>query len=75
MNPENNEPAFPHLLTECQTRESEHYRGLSKRELFAALAMQGILAAGSEHRVTTANAVDWAVQHADALLAALEVEK
>lgn len=56
------------------------YDGLSKRELFAALAMNGLLAAnarGINDPDYTMNfdperLSQWAVQHADALIAALD---
>ena len=56
------------------------YDGLSKRELFAAMAMQGLLAAnarGINDPDYTMNfdperLSQWAVQHADALIAALD---
>jgi len=51
------------------------YRGLTKREHFAGLAMQGILAGddGIDWEVNTV--ADLAVHEADALLAALEKSK
>lgn len=45
--------------------------GLSKRELFAAMAMQGILAADSEDNVSFEALVKVSVRSADALLVAL----
>lgn len=57
-----NEPAFPHIYEIDQICDP----GMSKRECFAALAMQGILAhsiQGSEEGVSGA-----AVKHADSLL-------
>lgn len=47
------------------------YVGLTKREHFAALAMQGILAGRNGERGDGATAT-WAVEAADALLLALE---
>lgn len=46
--------------------------GLSKREYFAAMAMKGILAAGLQKPNEGKDTAHWAVQNADALLAALE---
>lgn len=47
-------------------------QGLSKREYFAGLAMQGLLAnSGNE---TYATMAAWAVRHADALIEALNKE-
>lgn len=43
---ENNEPAFPTTLCESGSAGTYKtaYRGLTKRELFAAMAMQGMMA-------------------------------
>lgn len=52
-----------------------HYHGIGKRELFAAMAMQGILS-GSDDEIALMSSKtigEWAVQQADALLAALDV--
>lgn len=60
-------PAFPHPL------EPIKYRGLTKREYFAAMAMQGLIA-----ELTEKNAEEQAklaVIHADALCAELEKSK
>ncbi len=80
-----NEPAFP---CNAQGNESkiypQEYSGLTKRELFAAMAMQGILARGpikvdgysSEGRQTESQFVAMvAVSRADALIAELAKEK
>jgi hypothetical protein len=41
--------AFPHLAESCQrVNETEYTPGLTKRELFAAMAMQGMVTALSE---------------------------
>jgi hypothetical protein len=45
-------------------------KGLNKRELFAAMAMQGLLAKSEE--MTPSHLAQWAVTNADALLAALK---
>lgn len=42
-------------------------QGLTKRELFAAMAMQGMLANGVDRHAAHTNAI-YAVQHADALI-------
>lgn len=47
--------------------------GLTKREYFAGLAMQGILASGFQ--TTTGKIIESAIEHADELLKALENEK
>jgi len=49
--------------------------GLTKREYFAALAMQGILAADVNNNVIYKKCAEWAVNQADALLAELERTK
>lgn len=52
------------------------YGGLTKREHFAAMAMQGILASRVDvDPMSTANVARVAVFAADALLAKLEVER
>jgi hypothetical protein len=61
-------PAFPHPGVFSQF-------GLSKREYFAAMAMQGLLAARPHNLAISSNALDDlsgnAVYFADALIAAL----
>ena len=50
--------------------------GLTKRELFAAMAMQGLLSYGNElSNVSLAQIAPIAVEQADALLAQLEKKK
>lgn len=48
-------------------------QGLTKRELFAAMAMQGMLANGLDRNAAHVNAI-YAVQHADALINELNKE-
>lgn len=70
-----NEPAFPLNLG-----SGDYHSGLSKREYFAAMAMQGIISKNpfamgerrSELRDITTRIANGAVQYADALIAALE---
>lgn len=71
-----NEPAYP--LDSADYRLNG-WRGLTKRELFAAMAMQGMHAsglckAGTKQEVPELLAVvaTYAVNQADALIAALE---
>lgn len=45
--------------------------GLTKREYFAAMAMQGLVASNTDYNTVA----KWAVDHADALLLALEEVK
>ena len=70
-----NEPAFPVEYGEgcLMLKAGERPRGLSKREYFAAKAMQGILAATvhAPYVVAGPHIPQLAVQHADALLAEL----
>jgi hypothetical protein len=47
--------------------------GLTKREMFAVMAMQGILSSGSD--AAAGNVTRWAVEYADELLKALEETK
>jgi len=69
------EPAFPKMLSELATGPRKHWLagGLSKRELFAAMAMQGIVVNG--FTTWEAEASKLAVRHADALIAELERTK
>lgn len=48
--------------------------GLTKREYFAAIAMQGLLACESNNNESYARIAEWAVKHADALITALNGE-
>lgn len=64
-----NEPAFP--LVELVSPDRDVYYGLTKREYFAGLAMQGMLAKGVDTVLIKPVAID-AVRYADALLAELE---
>lgn len=79
------EPAIPHLISECQRmNDSVHYYGLDIREYFAAKALQGLLASPKlslllnersrkfEVHVGGVRACELAIREADALLAALE---
>jgi hypothetical protein len=47
--------------------------GLTKREMFAAMAMQGILSSGSD--AAAGNVARWAAEYADDLLQELEKTK
>lgn len=73
------EPAFPQLLPDPYSVRLEG--GLMKREMFAAMAMQGLLTASSEGFVTDEigwETCDWGrfaktcTRAADALIAELE---
>lgn len=70
-----NEPAFPDLKREWQNRR-DVYRfdgGLTKRELIAAMAMQGLLAS-SDERVRARDIANEAVRCTDALILALAAQ-
>lgn len=67
-----NEPAYPHLHDSCQqVNSSEHWPGLTKREVFVKAAMEGLLAryGGSE---LPADIAKWAIEYANAVLEACE---
>jgi hypothetical protein len=63
-----NEPAYPLAWTDIHGDDQREH-GLTKRELLAAMAMQGIAASGNED--TPEQRAMWAVRDADALLAEL----
>lgn len=70
-------PAFPVVAfnEEGEMTTPEAYNGLSKREYFAALAMQGYCACMQSDRfngVKDSDLAAWAVNMADALLAELD---
>jgi hypothetical protein len=50
------------------------FHGLTKREYFAAMAMQGLLAADTDFLMKMEDTVRCAISHADALLAELETK-
>lgn len=73
-----NEPAFPVgedvLLHRVAVKDLHKYTGLTKREYFAGLAMQGMLSADSDlFGKDSSELAFYAVGQADALL--LELEK
>lgn len=67
------EPAFP--VADYHSNIGDAYpskmHGLSKREYFAAMAMQGTLAADATNQYNAETIAKWSVECADALLAAL----
>lgn len=65
-----NDMAFP-VLDRDQTPNGTHQLGLTKRELFAAMAMQGMLASGS---ISRADVASRSVAFAAALIEALSDE-
>jgi len=76
-------PAMPIHLTEAIIRAAENgadeivnrVSGLTKREQFAAMAMQGILAKHGDDDYQREQIASYAVAHADALLKELERTK
>lgn len=55
------------------TYNSANYKGLTKREYFAAVAMQG-LCGNTDISMGVKDLGDWALKQADALIAALNKE-
>jgi len=72
-----NSPAFPlptFDLTRNEIKYPAHVQGMSKREYFAAMAMQGLLASGvddSDHWTDSREVCEASVHYADALISAL----
>jgi len=80
MTENGNKPAYPLFTNQIDglTGSTEivlNNEGLTKRELLAAMAMQGILASDTENQHNNKNVVGWSVEAADALLAELAKEK
>src|SRR5690606_11693639 len=79
------EPAFPEARFENDPagigQGILHYPGVTKRELFAAMAMQGLVGIGpikSKNSIALINPKEMAItaiEYADALIAELEKEK
>lgn len=68
-------PAFPAKYTDHSDPAFPELRqavGISKLELFSAMAMQGMLAADVEFRQGSPKIASWSVECAKALLAELE---
>ncbi|WP_019658950.1 hypothetical protein [Stenotrophomonas hibiscicola] len=64
----------PHVWAErweMIEKVKESQGGLTKRELFAAMAMQGLLASGWDHAGVPREGAETAVAYADHLLSAL----
>lgn len=69
------EPIFPQFWPgQGEILATQHF-GLTKRALFAAMAMQGILATNSEEYPVESFAANLAVAYADALIAELAKEQ
>jgi len=60
-----NEPAYP-------AAQGDHYQGLTKREVFAMAAMQGLSAVDVTGNYTCAQVAAIAVNQADSLLKELD---
>jgi len=76
----NNEPAFPTteiVISSVGTEHTQYIPGLTKREYFAAMAMQGILSTRKDglRFSDIENLSEDAVLFADALLNGLNKEK
>jgi hypothetical protein len=67
--PNGDAPAHPHTGEENRYGHCTQWPGLTKRELIAAMAMQGYMA--SDCRGEAADFAAWSVKQADALLAEL----
>lgn len=68
-----NSPAFPVHPETTPNFEEHEYGGLTKREYFAAMAMQGFCAnPGAYSDWGTLQIIEQAVKHADALLLYLQ---
>lgn len=67
-------PAFPSVAEGGDSSElyPEIHYGLMRRELFAAMAMQGLLSSGLWPSNNVTDNARTAVAHADALIAALD---
>lgn len=61
-------PAFP-VDTKRGVIDFKNHNGLTKREYFAAMAMQGSITRGRDNQDDIAK---WAVEYSEALLAELE---
>jgi hypothetical protein len=58
-------------MQDARTTTDDGHTGLTKRELIAALALAGSLAADAQHELPAPTHARWAAACADALLAAL----
>ena len=68
------EPAFPGKRLDNRAGEIHFLPGLTKREYFAAMAMQGIIQNPGSGSVSLIGIARDAVRQADALIAELEKE-
>ena len=68
-------PAMPIELSGFGQFASEAYTGLTKREMFAMAAMQGLIASDTRGTLHEKRCAELAVKQADALLAELDRTK
>ena len=68
-----NESAFPELQEVPQF--NSHSYGLTKREYFATMAMQGILSSDINSNLSIGTVTEYAVRQADSLIKALNNEQ
>lgn len=72
-----NEPGYGDTITICDSSGSKQFlpykQGLTKREYFAAMAMQGLIA-GAEYAVPLIELAEQSVEIADALINELNKE-
>jgi hypothetical protein len=73
--PLNLTPAYIELIKVGTKEQASSLGGLTKREMFAMTAMQGILSADVHSDRLFAEVAEWSVKQADALLAELEKTK
>lgn len=66
-------PAFPLIVDLSADKTGCQNYGLTRLELFAAMAMAGLLA-NPDHDKSAAGTADYARRHADALIAELDKE-
>ncbi|NJO73319.1 MAG: hypothetical protein HC833_05840 [Leptolyngbyaceae cyanobacterium RM1_406_9] len=64
---DSHDPAFP-LFCQHIEPSSVAFYGLTKREYFAAMAMQGLIAADTDFEKTALEVSRWAVSQADSLI-------
>lgn len=68
-----NQPAYPN--ERGAARIGDDFKGLSKRELIAAMAMQGYISAGAYTIYSASDMSNMSVKDADSLLSELEKAK
>ena len=61
-------PAMPHLDDCISTHQQEIYAGLTKREHFAGLAMQGFISAGVNGMPNASKIAELSIKYAEEVL-------